>query len=602
MFVLVLTTHKSLFMNLFQKLRTEGVFKWVSLNFSENLLKSSKPLLLGAGPFRTCQNPRFYGRNKRAQSERLESPVETLTVNCDNVSPISRKTRAQAQAALLEYLHSTRSLQFIDAENMSKNSPFFIKKILEKVKNKAEIGSSITRFLRYHPINEFEPFFESLGLKPSEFVSLLPRDLMFLSDDQVLLENYYVLCNYGIARNKIGKICKEAPEVFRYDSGVLQLKLQDYIEMGLSQSAMIKAVASSPYLLIGDANREFVKMMERLKSVGIESSWMEKHLSEGNHYDWSQMLDLLSFFSKMGFNGEQLGELIRQHPGILLECSGNMAFSFVGLLLKLGLTLNEIYMFFLQFPPIEFGKFYRNFRHCYLFLIEIEMDIEEIGRIVHSHTVLLGSCALKRANSLLTNLSVGKKRLCSIIKDNPQELKKWVLGSKVGPLPNSGEDLKSQIRKTKFLSDLGYVENTKEFEKAFKLFRGNGMELQERFDFLVKYGLDRKDITETIKVAPHILNQSINVLEMKINYLIHSLGYPVSSLVTFPSYLSYTSERVELRMSMCNWLKDQGVAEPNLALSTIIACGEDYFIDCYVNRHPKGAEIWQTLKHKIYSL
>ena len=588
-------------MNRFQKLRTKSVFKWVSLNFSENLLKSSKAPFLGAGSFRIWQNPRFYGRKTSAESENFQSPVETSTVDFENVGHISRTTRAQAQAALLEYLHCTRSLQFMDAENMSKNSPFFLEKILGKVKNEAEIGKSITRFLRYHPINEFEPFFESLGLTPSEFTNLLPRNLMFLCDDQVLLENYYILCNYGIARNKIGKIYKEAPEVFRYDSGVLRLKFQAYLELGLSQSTMIKAIASSPYLLIGDANMDFVKAMEKLKSVGIESNWIEKHLSEGNYYDWSQMVGLLCLFSKMGFNGEQLGELIRQHPGILLECSGNLAHSLVGLLLKFGFTTNEIYIFFLQFPPIEFGKFYRNFRHCYLFLIEIELEVEEIGRIVRSHTVLLGSCALKRVNSLLANLNIGKKRLCGIIKDNPQELKKWVLGSRVGPLPNLGEDLRSQLQKTKFLSDLGYVENTKEIEKARKLFRGKGMELQERFDFLMKAGLDRKDVSEMIKVAPQILNQSTDVIEMKIDYLIHALGYPISSLVTFPSYLSYTTERVELRMSMYNWLKDQGVAEPNLALSTIIACSDNYFIDRYVNRHPKGAEIWEKLKQKIYS-
>ena len=39
---------------------------------------------------------------------------------------------------------------------------------------------------------------------------LLPCNLMFLCDDELLLENYHVLCNNGIARNKIGKIYKEA--------------------------------------------------------------------------------------------------------------------------------------------------------------------------------------------------------------------------------------------------------------------------------------------------------------------------------------------------------------------------------------------------------
>lgn len=585
----------------FEKLGTKNVSKWVSLNFSVYILKSSKAPFLGGGPFRISQNPRLYGRKASVQSENIQSPAETSTVYCDNVSHISRTIRAQAQTALLEYLHSTRSLQFLDAEHISKNSPFFLEKILEKVKNEAEIGKSITRFLRYHPINEFEPFFESLGLKPSEFVNLLPRDMIFLCDDQVLLENYYVLCNFGIARNKIGKIFKEAQQVLRYDSGVLQSKLQAYQELGFSQSTLIKVVASSPYILIGDANAEFVKTMEKLKSMGIEPSWIEKHLSEVNYCNWSQMVRLLCLFSKMGFNGEQLGGLIRRCPGILLDCSGNLAHSLVGLFLKLGFTMNAMHMFFLQFPPIEFGKFYKNFRHCYLFLIEIELEVEEIQKIIQSHPVLLGLCELKKANSVLANLNIGKKRLCRIIKDDPQEMKKWVLGSRVRPLPSTGEEQRSQMQKSKFLSDLGFVENTKEIERARKLFRGKGMELQERFDLLVKSGLDKEDVSRMIRVAPHILNQSTDVIEKKIDYLIHALGYPISSLLKFPSYLSYTPERVELRMSMYDWLKEQGVVEPNLALSTVIACADTYFVDCYVSRHPEGGEIWQTLKQKIYS-
>lgn len=47
---------------------------------------------------------------------------------------------------------------------------------------------------------------------------------MFLSDDEELTESYHVLCNYGIAGGKIGKMYKEAAEVFRCDFGILESK------------------------------------------------------------------------------------------------------------------------------------------------------------------------------------------------------------------------------------------------------------------------------------------------------------------------------------------------------------------------------------------
>ncbi|XXG85550.1 hypothetical protein AAC387_Pa11g0608 [Persea americana] len=109
------------------------------------------------------------------------------------MSQNSRRARTQAQAALLDYFHCTRCLHFIDAEQMSMNSPTFLRKLLKHVKNEQEIRQSMVKFLQYHPINEFEPFFESLGLKQSQVSQLLPHNLMFLCDNPLLVENVRTL-------------------------------------------------------------------------------------------------------------------------------------------------------------------------------------------------------------------------------------------------------------------------------------------------------------------------------------------------------------------------------------------------------------------------
>lgn len=173
------------------------------------------------------------------------------------------------------------------------------------------------------------------------------------------------------------------------------------------------------------------------------------------------------------------------------------------------------------------------------------------------------------------------------------------MGTKVVPLPR--EDHQSKSMKTRFLMDLGYAESSNKLNEALKVFRGKGTEIQERFDCLVTAGLDRKDVSEMVIVSPQILNQSTSVLETKIDFLVNELGYPVSTLVTFPSYLSYTIERVRLRLSMHNWLKDQGKINSPLSLSTVIACSDKYFLRQYVKRHPRGPQVWEDLKKKIYS-
>lgn len=581
-----------------EKLRASSILKWVSSNFAENQLNSLQHQVWPSGYSFFVQNTRLYRTKKVVQVEKSGTLDQSVS---DNVVKISRAVKREAQAALLEYFYSTRNLQFLDAENMSRNSPIFLAKLLKQVNNEDEVGRSITRFLCYHPINEFEPFLESLGLKPSEYVPLLPRDLMYLTDARLLLENYYVLCGYGFARQKIGRIYKEATEVFYSDVENLVSKLRAYEKLGLAQSTLVKLIISCPCLLVGNVNVDFVEVLEKVKSFGFETSWIEENLVEGSAYNWSHMLGFLRLFSKMRLTKEQLAVILSQHPDIFFEDSGNRTILLVGFLLKFGHSMNQIASMVLQFPDVQVGKFVSNLRRCFVFLNEIEMEATEIGDFVRSHTLLVGSCTLKSTNSLLTNLCVGKKRLRSYIQENPHELKNLVLGTKVKPLPSLDENLVSKLQKSKFLLDLGYVEDSNEMKKALKVFRGKGGELQERFDFIMSYGLDQEEVRQMVKVSPQILNQTKNVIQTKIDLLVKELGHPISALWVFPSYLNYTVERVRLRLSMYDWLKDQGTADPMLALSTIVACSEKEFVKQYVNRHPNGPQVWLDLKKKICS-
>ncbi|KAJ0961272.1 hypothetical protein J5N97_000730 [Dioscorea zingiberensis] len=136
-------------------------------------------------------------------------------------------------------------------------------------------------------------------------------------------------------------------------------------------------------------------------------------------------------------------------------------------------------------------------------------------------------------------------------------------------------------------------------KKALKVFRGKGDELQDRYDFLVKAGFAANDVSNMIKMSPHILNQKIDVLQNKLDFLLNNLGYPLSSLVVFPSYMSYTVGRVKLRFLMYDWLKDREKAKPGLALSSILACSDKMFMKRFVNCHPIGPEVWENFKKRL---
>ncbi|XP_050383236.1 transcription termination factor MTEF18, mitochondrial-like [Argentina anserina] len=567
------------------KLGTPSVLKWVSSSLSRVLGHPARSI----GSFPNAQPPRFYTTKKTP-----------LTQNGRNAGRVSRAVRREAQAALLDYLYCNRGLHFADAENMSKNSPHFLNKLLKCVGNEKEIRQTIAHYLLYHPLDEFEPFFESLGLEPSEYFHFLPHYSMFLVDEKLLLHNYAVLCQYGVERNWIGKIYKEATEIFRYDFEVLRSKLQVFEELGLSRHAIVSFIVARPCLLVGDVDEAFVEVLKILRSLGFETSWVQGNLSESESYNWGRIRGVLSLLSDICCSNKQLGALLGQHPDIVFEASGERTFLLIGILLKFGCTKSQICSLFLQFPQIEVTRFVSNIRRCFLILNEISMGFTEIGKIVHSQPLLLGSIALKSTNTLLVNLKIGKKELSRYIQENPQEMKNWVLRKTLRPLELE-ESLRSKTPKLKLLKDIGFLENPGKITEAVNQFKGSGWELLERFDCIVEAGLDRDEVCKMIKRWPPALCQSKKLIEMKIDLLVNHLCYPLSSLLGFPRYLSCGIKRIRHRVLVYNWLKSQGAVDSGTALSLIFYPSDSCFLRKFVNHHPGGPEVWQDLKNIIDS-
>ncbi|VVB13497.1 unnamed protein product [Arabis nemorensis] len=542
------------------------------------------------------QNPRFFSTQSTDQVPIEKSNVRR-TRSGIRITPTIRK---MAEEAMLDYFYSTRGLQYMVAEGMSKNSPVFIDNLLKKVDcvSASDINQSITRHLRFHPVNEFEPFLESSGLKPTEFSHLVPCDKLFLDDDVLLLENHHVLCYCGIDPKKIGKVYKEAREVFGYETGVLASKIKAYEDLGFSRLFLSKLIVCSPSILIGDTNVGLAKVLEMLKSVGFEFDWVMKNLSDEACYDWSSVRRVLSFLREICIDEDELCGLIKKHPRLVFEDSGKWTLILAGFETKLGSSRSELCSMFQKLPQTQLEKCVLNLRKCFLFLKDIEMEDDEIRKVFRSHSWWLGSCRLKKTSSLLVNLRAWKSRVCEVIRENPEEMKKWTMGLKIQPLPAIDVDTDSEMMKTQFLLDLGYEEYSKEMERALKSFRGRRSELRERFDVLVSLGLNEKDVKDMVKASPNILSQASDVLESKVNYLVNELGYPLSALVAFPSCLKFTIQRMKLRFEMFSWLQARGKVATTLALSTLLSCSDKYFISFYVNRDPDGLKQLEDLKKK----
>ncbi|KAF9597237.1 hypothetical protein IFM89_016378 [Coptis chinensis] len=433
----------------------------------------------------------------------------------------SRGSRRKAEDALLDYLHNTRSIQFSEAEYISKNSPVFVGNLLTKVKNEQEIVKSLSS----------------------------------------------ALCNYGIPRNKIGRMYKEVRDIFGYNEGVLILKLQGYEKLGLSAPTVIKLVSCSPSLLVSGVNEDFVGVLEKLKGLGLSSDCKK-----------------------------DIGQLFEINTAFLIENSGKKVYVLISMLLKVGLKMNDIGTLFLEYPRILAGKFAENLLQAMQFMSEIGMEAEDISKLVRSHTQVLGSNSLRKPVTVLSDLNVGPDRLSEMIMEDPTKFTS--LASRWKPIVKKVAVEKGvyDMEKTAFLLSIGYVENSEEMVKALKRFRGRGDQLQQRFDCLVKAGLDCHTVSNMVKAAPPVLNLSEHLLEMKIEYLVKDLGYPLQSLEVFPAYLCYDIERIKLRCSMYMWYREKVLEKSRKALSTILATSDTKFVKHFVNVHPEGPAEWKRLK------
>ncbi|KAF5175099.1 Mitochondrial transcription termination factor family protein [Thalictrum thalictroides] len=512
--------------------------------------------------------------------------------SCSIVARTPRAARTEAEEVLFDYLHCTRCMQFADAEYISKNSPNFVDKLLTKVKDDQDVTRSLTRYLRYNPINEFEPFFESLGLTAAEIPPCLPRNLMYLSDDDLLLQNYNLLFSYGIPRCKIGTMYKEEKGIFGYKEQMLSSKLRAYEHLGLSIPTVVKLVSSCPSLLVGNVNEHFVKVLKKLKSLGIQCGWLAGNMTDGSIYNWNRLFDMICFLEKMGCNKKDIGKLFKENPAFLIEDSGKKVYVLVSLLLRVGLKMDDILNLFLQHPRVLAGKFAMNLWQAVQFLSEIGLGNDEIARTVRTHSQILGSSALKKPATVLSNIK--RDKLCELIREDP--LNFITLASKASVTKLGRERGGHLMERTTFLLSLGYPENSEEMVKAMKRFRGRGDELQERFDCLVNAGLDFNVASNMIKVAPPVLNQSKDAIEMKIRYLVNHLGYPIKSLEGFPTFLCYSMEKIKLRFSMYKWMREKGIAKSTISLSTILAVSDARFLKYFVNVHPEGPAEWERLK------
>ncbi|KAM1284934.1 hypothetical protein ACFX2J_027568 [Malus domestica] len=511
------------------------------------------------------------------------------------------ETIKQAQQALTDYLHATRSLSFPSAEHISKNCLFSLTNLIKKIEfSVPKFSNRFKRLLRYHPINEFEFFFESIGIDYNQVCDFLPPNKYFFSEDGTLLNVATELSRFGFPWNMLGKLYEEEISIFSESSEVLKARLSRLKECGFSNHSVVGMCLAFPYLLAvegepgGDA-----ALFDDFKRVLVEFNM--EYCVEGNVDAWYDVCKKVRVFCDLGCGKGKIGELMGRKKDVFLTCPAEVLCQKSRYFCRFGVRKEDVGLFLLQSPEVlNFDLETPNISA--LGLLEIfGLNVKEIEAVIEKYPHVMGKNKMANLPHVIRALDL-HEWFFTKIKNEPQLLENYVISDFDEDIAKEfGEGLERiqstttpihTMRKLDFMHSIGFGENTLTL-KVLAHLHGRSGELQKRFDSLFSTGIDFSRLCLMISTTPKILNQNPESLEAKVNFLCKEMKSSLEYLNIFPAFLCFDLEnRVKPRYRFYVWLKEKGLHSESYSIATMIATSEKQFVARAFGIHPAAPKHW----------
>ncbi|KAM1157163.1 hypothetical protein ACFX2B_027574 [Malus domestica] len=379
------------------------------------------------------------------------------------------ETIKQAQQALTDYLHATRSLSFPSAEHISKNCLFSLTNLIKKIEfSVPKFSNRFKRLLRYHPINEFEFFFESIGIDYNQVCDFLPPNKYFFSEDGTLLNVATELSRFGFPWNMLGKLYEEEISIFSESSEVLKARLSRLKECGFSNHSVVGMCLAFPYLLAvegepgGDA-----ALFDDFKRVLVEFDM--EYCVEGNVDAWYDVCKKVRVFCDLGCGKGKIGELMGRKKDVFLTCPAEVLCQKSRYFCRFGVRKEDVGLFLLQSPEVlNFDLETPNISA--LGLLEIfGLNVKEIEAVIEKYPHVMGKNKMANLPHVIRALDL-HEWFFTKIKNEPQLLENNVISDFDEDIAKEfGEGLERiqstttpihTMRKLDFMHSIGFGENT----------------------------------------------------------------------------------------------------------------------------------------------
>ncbi|CAN1146059.1 Transcription termination factor MTEF18, mitochondrial [Linum perenne] len=532
--------------------------------------------------------------------------LSTLPKPATPISKIPQKYRRRAikdaQQVLTDYLHATKSLPYTFAEHISKNSAKSLSNLMSNVDFSVsdDFSKSLRKFLRYHPINELEFFYESLGIDYNEVRGLLPVDKFFFSEDGCALEVACALSGFGFPWNKLGMLYKEEIDIFTKSPEEITSRLHRFKGYGFGNTSVIGICMAFPYVLNGEFGEEIDALFNDLKIVFVDFDL--GNCVEGNIDGWYGICRKLRLFYDLGCEKGKVGELMGRSRNIFTDFSDDVLTDKVDYFCRLGVGNMEVALLLLEKPQLLVFDLGTQVISVEQLLRHVGLSAEQLATVYEQYPYALGRNKMMNLPHVLQAMDLhiwffdrlkngdhhllGSYVMSDVVEDHDIEFADGLKRIQVSRTPVH------TMSKLDFLHGIGFGENALTI-KVINFVHGTKKELQERFDCLLNAGIKFSKLCQIIRIMPKILNQSPDLIEKKLHYLCKEMGSSLQYLDSFPAFLNFNLEkRIKPRYRFHLWLMGKGLSSSKYSIGSIVATSEKNFIHRLYGIHPAIPKHW----------
>ncbi|RHN47141.1 putative transcription regulator mTERF family [Medicago truncatula] len=535
----------------------------------------------------------------------------TTKTNFPNLSKIPIKHRNhviyEAQKALTDYLHNTKSIPFTYAEHIGNNTFCSLTNLISKVNfSPPTFSNNIKRVIRFHPINEFEVFFESIGIDYTLVSDLLPNDKLFFSEDRTLLEAACVLCDFGFPWEKLGVLYMEKSSIFGKSVEELKLRLCWFKRFGFGNVEVIGICLAFPFVLSEEVDQiqkgvfGIDGLFSDLKLIFLDNS-LGSYV-EGNVDSWYEVCrKLRMFFDLSGWKGN-VGELMGKNKSIFVDHKEDEIVHRVEYLCRFGGKKEEVALLILQCPEVLKLDLEKTVINVLELLKHFGMSSKDLEDVIENFGHVLGTIRMVNLPNVMRAMGL-QEWFCDKLKGGHHQL----LADYIASDRNEDRDKVYQdglrrihisrarvhsINKLNFLHRLGFGENALTMN-LLDCLHGTSSELQERFDCLLRSRIEFSKLCMMVRKTPRILNQNYEIIEQKVIFFNQKMGTTLDYLETFPAMLHYhLDDRIIPRYRFHTWLTERGLSYRKYSVQSMITDSEKKFVARVFKIHPAAPKHW----------